>query len=76
MTLEKLIEHIRQGGEIEFELGEAEYFHSHDGEKYHIYDKNQLVIFEGTLEEELAFEFCENISFEKDINCFCFNYIL
>jgi len=77
MTLEVIVEYIKQGREIEFSLGKCKYFHSFDGVKYSIYDvENKEFVFEGSLKDELAFEFEENISFEKAINLFHFDYIL
>jgi hypothetical protein len=77
MTLETLIEYIKQGREIEFRLGKRNYFHSFDGEKYTLYDElSKEFVFEGDLKDELKFEFQENISFGKSINLFRFDYIL
>ena len=77
MTLEELAGYIREGREIEFRLGKHRYFHSHDGEKYSVCDDaTRNVIFEGSLEQELTFEFEKDISFAKAINCFCFDCIL
>ena len=77
MTIEALVEYIKQGREIEFRFGIFKYFHSFDGEKYTIYDeKNKEFVFEGGLKDELEFEFQENISFEKAIELFRFDCIL
>lgn len=83
MTTAQLKEFLTQGREVELSYRGHPYFiapvfvNNVFSNEYYIYDNlAQNVVFTGCLHDVLAYEFSSNVSFEKTIEAFDFEYIL
>ena len=82
MTINELCDYLNKGREIEFEMGNHQYFISpmFSGKqflgKFIIYDSNtNRPIFSGPLNELLSFEFADGVSFQRAFDFFEITYI-
>lgn len=83
MTLLELVDYMKQGREIEFSYKSHPYFLAtnystpdHMTEYYIFDDLLKENIVEGKLETILSFEFEGRVCFEKNLDSFCFEYVL
>ena len=91
MTLETLVVYMNQGREIEFSLGEKDYFLQPDYDaisnaqidstvQYVLYEIDILssasIIGEGCIDELLKFDFGNGMSFMTSFECFNIKYVL
>ena len=83
MTTAQLKEFLAQGREVELSYRGHPYFiapvflNNVFSNAYYIYDNlAKGVVFTGCLHDVLAYEFSSNVSFEKTIEAFDFEYIL
>lgn len=83
MTLPTLIDFMSNGREIEFIFNNHPYFLAPlylDGRfsyNYYIYDvATKEIVFTGSLDKTLAFEFAPNVSLKESVKEFVFEYVL
>jgi len=83
MTTAQLKDYLKQGREVELSYGGHPYFiapvfvNNVFSNAYYIYDNlAKCVVFTGCLHDVLAYEFSSDVSFEKTIEAFTFEYIL